>query len=140
MHWSAGIRRTQAIPSRGVSAQLIASEITRAIEGNPELCDRAGGEVSPPPFCLEAKDLRGGYEVTTPERVWVAFDWLSHHWSAKDLLISFERSVTDAASEAASCFNYRAQAYGAMLGTAQSALVPAAEIISLLSWPIAFAP
>ncbi|RWJ05685.1 M20/M25/M40 family metallo-hydrolase [Mesorhizobium sp.] len=116
-------------PFEGVSAQLIASEIIRAIEGNPELCDRAGGEVSPPPICLEAKDLRGGYEVTTPERVWVAFNWLSHQWSAKDLLVRFEQSVTDAASKAISCFNNRAQAYGAMLGTAQSARVPAAEII-----------
>lgn len=117
-------------PFEGISAQLIASEITRAIEGNPELCDRAGGETSPPPICLEAKDLRGGYEVTTPERVWVAFNWLSHHWSAKDLLVRFEQSIAGAASEAISRFNQRAEAYGAVLGSPQSALVSAAEIIS----------
>ena len=67
-----------AYPFEGVSAQLIASEIVRAVEANPALCDTGEGEVSPPPICLEAKDLRGGYEVTTPERVWLGFNWLSH--------------------------------------------------------------
>ncbi|RUW04533.1 peptidase M20, partial [Mesorhizobium sp. M1A.F.Ca.IN.020.06.1.1] len=50
-------------PFEGISAQLLASEAMKAIEGNPSLCDRSDGEVSPPPICLECKDLRGGYEV-----------------------------------------------------------------------------
>ncbi|TQI72309.1 arginine utilization protein RocB [Bosea sp. AK1] len=117
-------------PFEGVSAQLIASEITRAVEANPELCDTAGGEISPPPICLEAKDLRGGYEVTTPERVWLGFNWLSHHWAATDLLGLFEQVVRTAAAEAIETFNRRARTYGTMLGTKQTAAAPDVAVIS----------
>ena len=116
-------------PFDGISAQLIAAEITRAIEGNPDLCDRGAGELSPPPICLEAKDLRGGYEVTTPERVWVAFNWLSHHWTAPDLLRLFERAIEAAAAAAISQFNDRARSYTAMSGAVPSALVEHAELM-----------
>lgn len=69
-------------PFEGVSAQAIAAAILGRIEGNADLADRDGREVSPPPICLEARDLRDGYEVTTPERFWLAFNWLYHARSA----------------------------------------------------------
>jgi arginine utilization protein RocB len=91
----------------------------------------AAGQISPPPICLEAKDLRGGYEVTTPERVWIAFNWLSHSWTAPDLLKLFEQAVRTAASSAIDLFNQRAGAYAAMLGKTQGAPVAAALLISI---------
>jgi len=118
-------------PFDGVSAQLIAAEVIKAIEGNPELCDRGKGELSPPPICLEAKDLRGGYEVTTPERVWVAFNWLSHHWTASSLLRFFEKTIASATAKAIAQFNDRARNYAAISGVAPSALVENAELISV---------
>lgn len=118
-------------PFEGISAQLIASEISKALEANPALCDRAGGEVSPPPICLEAKDLRGGYEVTTPERVWIAFNWLSHNWTARELLDLFARKLRTAAAASIEQFNQRARHYAEMLGTPQSALVGDALLISV---------
>lgn len=118
-------------PFEGVSAQLIASEITKAVEANPALSDRAGGEVSPPPICLEAKDLRGGYEVTTPERVWIAFNWLSHNWTAPELLRLFEQAVRTAAVAASEQFNQRAHSYATMLGIPQVAPVAAASLIAV---------
>ncbi|RYE34914.1 MAG: M20/M25/M40 family metallo-hydrolase [Hyphomicrobiales bacterium] len=118
-------------PFDGISAALIAAEITKAIEGNPELCDRGAGELSPPPICLEAKDLRGGYEVTTPERAWVAFNWLSHHWTAADLLRLFERTLEAAAASAIAQFNARAGRFAALSGAAPSASVANAELISI---------
>lgn len=117
-------------PFEGISAQLIASEITRAVEANPALCDGTGGEVSPPPICLEAKDLRGGYEVTTPERVWVAFNWLSHGWTAGELLERFRQVVETATATAIDQFNRHARHYATMVGS-DAAAVAAAPLVSV---------
>ena len=118
-------------PFEGVSAQLIASQITKSVEANPALCDRAAGEISPPPICLEAKDLRGGYEVTTPERVWIAFNWLSHNWTARDLLDLFKQALSTGAAVAIQQFNAHARAYAALLGTTPAAPVAGASLLSV---------
>ncbi|MFB2550830.1 M20/M25/M40 family metallo-hydrolase [Ensifer soli] len=73
----------------GVSAHLIAAELMRAMETNSALCDSAHGETAPAPVCLEARDMRTGYEVTTPGRVWLSFNWLAHRRSAADILNEF---------------------------------------------------
>ncbi|MBB5535060.1 M20/M25/M40 family metallo-hydrolase [Rhizobium giardinii] len=70
----------------GVSAHLIGAEIMRAMEFNSALCDEAHGELSPAPVCLEAKDVRHGYEVTTPAHVWLSFNWLTHRRTPEDVL------------------------------------------------------
>ncbi len=118
-------------PFEGISAQLIASEIMKAVEGNPALCDRSDGEVSPPPICLECKDLRGGYEVTTPERVWIAFNWLSHRWGPRDLLELFAHTVGKAMEDAVERFNEHAQTYARMLGTPQSAPTGNGQVLTI---------
>ena len=73
----------------GVSAHLIGAEIMRAMETNSALCDEAHGEISPAPVCLEAKDVRHGYEVTTPAHVWLSFNWLTHQRTPDDVLTEF---------------------------------------------------
>ncbi|WP_245292877.1 M20/M25/M40 family metallo-hydrolase [Pararhizobium arenae] len=84
----------------GVSAHLIAAEIMRAVEFNSALCDEAHGEVSPAPVCLEAKDVRHGYEVTTPAHVWLSFNWLTHRRSPTDILEEFSAIATAAMDRA----------------------------------------
>ncbi|WP_459355896.1 M20/M25/M40 family metallo-hydrolase [Roseibium sp. M-1] len=86
-------------PYEGVSAQLVGAEILRSIEANPELCDQDDAAVSPPPICIEARDLRQVYEVTTPERTWLAFNWLYHSLTPEDLFARF-RARVEAASQA----------------------------------------
>ncbi|MBW6425208.1 M20/M25/M40 family metallo-hydrolase [Rhizobium sp. XQZ8] len=83
-------------PFDGVSAHLIAAEIIRAIDTNSDLRDEAHGEFSPAPVCLEVKDLRDAYDVTTPDKVWLAFNWLTHRRSARDLLGDFRDQVQGA--------------------------------------------
>jgi arginine utilization protein RocB len=83
-------------PFDGVSAPLIAAEIVRAIDTNPDLRDEAHGEISPAPACLEVKDLREAYDVTTPDKVWLAFNWLTHRRTAHDLLGDFREQVQSA--------------------------------------------
>ena len=108
-------------PFEGVSAHRIASEIMQAMEANTDLCDTGNGEVSPPPICLEAKDLRGGYEVTTPDKVWLAFNWLFHSRSAADLQADFYAIVDQAMQRALADFSGKAEAYRQLTEAGDSA-------------------
>ena len=83
-------------PFNGTSAHRIGAEIVRAMDTVPELSDEAFGERSPPPVCLEARDIRDGYDVTTPDRVWLSFNWLTHRRSARDMLAEFRAIVAGA--------------------------------------------
>jgi len=83
-------------PFNGTSAHRIGAEIVRAMDTVPELSDEAFGERSPPPVCLEACDIRDGYDVTTPDRVWLSFNWLTHRRSARDMLAEFRAIVAGA--------------------------------------------
>jgi arginine utilization protein RocB len=116
-------------PFEGVSAHRLAAEIMIAMEADPALCDTGNGEVSPPPICLEAKDLRGGYEVTTPDRVWLAFNWLFHSRSAAELYARFNRIVTDAAERALADFGKKGRAYARLTGGAVDGSDVSARII-----------
>ena len=121
-------------PFEGVSAHRIAAEIMLAFEANPALSDTGNGAVSPPPICLEAKDLRGGYEVTTPDKVWLAFNWLFHSRSSADLQHDFNAIVADAMSRALSDFSTKAKAFarldGAEAGTPDAAgrMIPFSDL------------
>jgi arginine utilization protein RocB len=118
-------------PFEGVSAHLIASQIMRAIEANAGLCDRGGSEVSPPPICLEARDFRGGYEVTTPEKSWIAFNWLSHSRTPEDLFGLFQAKVQETLSQAMRHFNTQAEHYARLLGTPQSRSEHEGRVLSI---------
>jgi arginine utilization protein RocB len=83
-------------PFDGTSASRIGAEIVRAMDTVPELSDEAFGERAPPPVCLEARDVRDGYEVTTPDRVWLSFNWLTHRRRAADILDDFRAIVAGA--------------------------------------------
>lgn len=111
-------------PFEGVSAHLIAAEILRRIEANPALCDTGDGEVSPPPICLEGKDFRGGYDVTTPDAVWLGFNWLFHSWSQDRLLARFNGIVTEAVEWATATLAGHAEAYAALSGTGRAEIEP----------------
>lgn len=117
-------------PYEGVSAQLVASEIMLRIEANADLADDGLGAVSPSPICLEARDLREGYEVTTPERHWLAFNWLYHCWTPKELFTKFEREVRAGAEAAVERLAAYAGAYAAKSGTATGARPAPAQILS----------
>jgi arginine utilization protein RocB len=70
------------------------------MEFNDQLTDEAFGETSPPPVCLEGRDVRHGYEVTTPAHVWLSFNWLTHRRSSAEMLSSFKAIVESAMATA----------------------------------------
>lgn len=103
-------------PFEGVSAHMIAAEILRRIECNPALCDSGDGEVSPPPICLEGKDFRGGYDVTTPDAVWLGFNWLFHSWDQQHLFDRFNGLVREGMEWATATLAGHAEAFAALAG------------------------
>ncbi len=120
-----------AYPFEGISAQLIGAEILRAIEGNAALSDTGPGDVSPPPICLEARDLREGYEVTTPERFWLSFNWLYHSGSASDRLDKFRAEVEAALGRATERFGAQAAAFARASGARPGAAMAAPRVMTL---------
>ncbi len=118
-------------PFEGISAQLIGAEILRGIEGNPDLADRNAAEIVPPPICLEARDLRDGYEVTTPDRFWLSFNWLYQSGSADDLFAQFRAEVEAASARATAAFSARAAEFAALAGHLGPAAPAAARVLTL---------
>ena len=113
----------------GVSAHLIGAEIMRAMESNSALCDEAHGEVSPAPVCLEAKDVRHGYEVTTPAHVWLSFNWLTHRRTPEDMLTQFREIAGTAMQTALDAQARNAKAFFERQGSGHAA-IPAGKVLS----------
>lgn len=53
-------------PFTGLNVNLVASEVNRLFELNPEFCERVGDDVTPAPSCLKQMDLKELYSVQTP--------------------------------------------------------------------------
>jgi arginine utilization protein RocB len=73
-------------PQDGVNAAYIAAELVIAFELAPELAETIGTEVAAPPTALSAKDLKQGYNVTTPGLAFVYWNTLQHRRSGTEVL------------------------------------------------------
>ncbi|WP_261663503.1 M20/M25/M40 family metallo-hydrolase [Deinococcus sp. Marseille-Q6407] len=80
-------------PFEGVSAHAMNAELLRRLELNPAHADEAHGEAAPPLVCLEARDFRDHYDVTTPQRVWSAYNVLSHARPPQQVLELVQREA-----------------------------------------------
>ncbi len=72
-------------PQDGINAAYIAAELISEFELSPELSETTGDEIAAPPTCLHAKDLKQGYNVTTPATAWVYWNTMQHKRSAGDV-------------------------------------------------------
>jgi arginine utilization protein RocB len=61
-------------PLAGLNANLMASQMTNALELNADFCEVFGGEVSPPPTNLIQTDLKEDYSVQIPHRAVTLFN------------------------------------------------------------------
>ncbi|WAJ28483.1 M20/M25/M40 family metallo-hydrolase [Antarcticirhabdus aurantiaca] len=118
-------------PFEGISAQAMAAGVLARLEGNADLADRDHTDVSPPPICLEAKDLREGYEVTTPERFWLAFNWLYHAMTAEDLFRRFADEVRAGTTDAVTRFAAQSEAHSRRTGRKAGAVQPAPRVLTV---------
>ncbi len=74
-------------PLDGVNAAYIAAELVSAFELAPELAETTGTEMAAPPTALSAKDLKQGYNVTTPGTAFVYWNTLQHRRSGAEVLV-----------------------------------------------------
>ncbi len=72
-------------PRDGANAAYLAAELLIELELAPELAERSGEEIAAPPTALAAKDLKSGYNVTTPAQAWVYWNTLQHRRSAREV-------------------------------------------------------
>jgi len=80
-------RETHACyPQLGVNAAVLAAQLVLAFEGAPELTDHADGEAGPPPATLGTRDLKPGYDVTTPGRAWSIWNVITQRMTSSEVL------------------------------------------------------
>ena len=72
-------------PRDGANAAYLASELVIEFELASELAERSGDEIAAPPTALAAKDLKQGYNVTTPAQAWVYWNTLQHRRPAREV-------------------------------------------------------
>ncbi|AWN21968.1 peptidase M20 [Deinococcus irradiatisoli] len=101
-----------AYPFDGVSASLLAAALVERIEAAPELADHDPAqderEAAAPPVCLEMRDGKTGYDVTSPGQVWCAFNVLTHTRTPGQVLEQFVELSRAAAQGALLRFSRRA--------------------------------
>ena len=73
-------------PQDGANAAYLAAELLTEFELAPELAEVSGNEIAAPPTVLHAKDLKAGYNVTTPAQSWLYWNTLQHKRSAAEVL------------------------------------------------------
>ncbi|PZF75738.1 arginine utilization protein RocB [Aestuariivirga litoralis] len=72
-------------PQDGANAAYLAAELLTEFELAPELAETSGAEIAAPPTALHAKDLKSGYNVTTPAQSWLYWNTLQHRRSAEEV-------------------------------------------------------
>ena len=70
----------------GVNAAYIAAELLVALEANPAFVENSGEEATAAPTALCAKDLKEGYNVTTPNAFWAYWNTMQYQKSGADVL------------------------------------------------------
>ncbi len=73
-------------PYGGLDPNLIASELTRSMDLNVDLCDKALGEITQPPISLRQMDLKDVYTVQTANTAYCYYNYFTHQESPKDEL------------------------------------------------------
>lgn len=73
-------------PQDGANAAYLGAELLTEFELAAELAETSGSEIAAPPTALHAKDLKSGYNVTTPAQCWLYWNTLQHRRPAADVL------------------------------------------------------
>ena len=73
-------------PQDGANAAYLAAELVAEFELAPELAEVSGEEIAAPPTALHLKDLKSGYNVTTPAQAFVYWNTLQHRRTADEVL------------------------------------------------------
>lgn len=100
----------------GLDPNLVAAELTRRLDYNPEFCDEMYGEVTIPPVSLKQEDLKGSYDVQTPFSAWVYYNYFVHRRSPKDVVERLKEVATQALEAAVAIHRERLDAFARKSG------------------------
>lgn len=117
-------------PFEGVDACRIGAELVRRINLNVDLCDGYKGEYPAPPTALQMRDLKPSYNVQTPYKVFVYFNYMVHNQGTAEILDKMVSIAQDAVKAVQEEMNRRYQDYCRKIGTAQSTLKPGIEVLT----------
>jgi arginine utilization protein RocB len=81
-----GAQTHAGYPQHGVNAAYVMSELVSEIELSTEFSERTGDETAAPPATLYAKELKQGYNVTTPQLAYAYWNTMQHRRSGADVL------------------------------------------------------
>ena len=82
----AGEEAHACYPRDGVNAAYLGGELLCEFELAAELAEVSGAETAAPPTALHAKDMKTGYNVTTPAQSWLYWNTLQHKRTAAEVL------------------------------------------------------
>lgn len=99
-------------PLAGVNAAYLAAELVAEMEYAPELGEIVGQDLASPPTVLGLKDLKPGYNVTLPGRVWTFWNVLVHRRKAGEVLAIGADIAARAAKRAVARLHERAAVMG----------------------------
>ena len=89
-------------PQDGVNAAYVAAELITEFELAVDLSECTQGEVAAPPTALYAKDLKQGYNVTTPAQAFVYWNTMQHQRSPAqvfELVMAHARTAVERAKK-----------------------------------------
>jgi arginine utilization protein RocB len=89
-------------PQDGVNAAYLAAELVAEFELAADLSEMTDGEIAAPPTALYAKDLKQGYNVTTPAQAFVYWNTMQHKRSPSQvfqLLMTHAQRAVDRAKK-----------------------------------------
>lgn len=95
----------------GLDPNLLAAELTRQIDYNPELCNEAFGEITMPPVSLKQMDLKPNYTVQTALSAYVYYNFFIHSWTPKDVLEKLKEQAHIAFENALNLYYERYECY-----------------------------
>jgi len=100
-------------PLDGVNAAYLAAELVAEMEYAPELGEISPNGLASPPTVLGMKDLKPGYNVTIPSRVWAFWNVLLHRRKGVEVMTVAGAIAGRAAKRAAERMRDRASKLGA---------------------------
>lgn len=112
----AGLETHAGEPFGGFDPNWLVAEVTRRVDYNPDLCDSAMGEVTPPPVSLKLTDLKDSYNVQTAFFSWAYFNWFTFTQTPAQVLDRFKGLVSEAFASLHAEFTDRAARHAALGG------------------------
>ncbi|OWZ84998.1 M20/M25/M40 family metallo-hydrolase [Natranaerobius trueperi] len=101
-------------PFSGLNSSLIFSQVQSLMEKNTDFVDEFRGELTPPPVNLKTNDLRGVYNVTTPQVTVGYYNILTINSTPLDILKKLKKVGQNALENSVEIYNNRLKEFKGM--------------------------